>query len=98
MFGVPSGFFVAWYSSSSVPVAPELVGSGTDTIHPSEEKSVCWAGSGVEDRVAPSEFRSWVRLPLTMLPADGHVVIAERLFTGLMIQPTSDSRKVARVG
>ena len=35
MFAVPSLFFVTLYSSSSVPVAPEFVLSGTATTHPS---------------------------------------------------------------
>src|SRR5207249_558626 len=74
MFAVPSGFFVTSYSSSSVPVAPEFVLSGTATTQPVEDASACTPGSGVEARVTPSAFWMAVCWPCWNVLAAGHVV------------------------
>src|SRR5438094_9325708 len=97
MLAVPFWFLVTLYSSSLSPVAPEFVGSGTETIQPVDDGSACWAGSGVEESVTPSSFRSAVCFPSLNEPADGHLLIAF-LPVGLVIQPTSDSRNVTRFG
>src|SRR5438105_7340571 len=94
MLAVPSEFLVTLYSSSLLPAAQLLVESGSATIQPVPDWSVCLAGSGVEDMVM-SSFRRLDDLPVMNELWAGHVPIGPG--PGLVIQATSDPSNTAKL-